>query len=588
MGDIIVLDGNTANKIAAGEVVERPASVVKELVENALDAGASRIFLQIENSGRQLIKITDNGLGMSPDDALLALERHSTSKIRAIEDLDSLKTLGFRGEALPSMASVSRMDIITKPAGRLTGTRIKVQGGELLGTQEWATPDGTTVEIRDLFFNTPARKKFLKSRGVEFSHIADIITRYAIAYPEIYFKLTHDGKDIITAPPSNDLRERILNIYGKDLAKGVVEIHHHTDEMEISGLAGPPGITRATRELQSVFVNNRFIKSPLIFRAIQQGYHTLLPRGRYALAVVFIKMDPMDLDVNVHPAKVEVKFKQEKKVFDAVSLAVQNGLTGKKEMEIEGVDRQEKRRFNQESITYGVHNTGQTRNGQKIRETSAAYDNKISGITETPPILKPEGHSWPDFSELKPLGQIKNSFIIAEGPEGVIIIDQHAAHERVLFEKFSEKLLMEEMKKQKLLSPSVLEFTPKEKSILSENVGFLGELGFQIEDFGGNSVIVKSLPVVLNNLQGKEQIAEIVREILDATRITNREKKREEIIFSIACHNAIKAGDFMMAGEMETLFHQLNGTKNPGTCPHGRPTFIRMDMGELRKRFLRS
>jgi len=567
---IRVLDPDTVEKIAAGEVVERPASVVKELVENSIDAGADRIEVEIAGGGVELIRVRDNGCGMSREDAELAFQRHATSKIGHIDDLERVTTLGFRGEALPSIAAVSRVEMKTRPRGEISGTAIVIEGGEVKKVEEAGCPEGTAVAVRNLFYNTPARRKFLKSHLTETTHCIDVVTRFALAYPGISFRLTRDGREALNLPATRDPRERIMGLYGPEVARDMVPLESGGD-FAIMGSISRPSTTRSSRDFMSVYVNRRYVKSPLVARAIAEGYRTLLPRGRYPIAVINIDIDPSRIDVNVHPAKVEVKFKDEKAVYWAVADAIRDALKGTRL-----APRIAPKEPRMTKPTFLVPPPAEV---SGVKERPAAYAGKArkEKPTKTPP-KPPE-----PLPDLRPIGQVHDSYIIAEHDEGLVIIDQHAAHERIRFEAILEK--REGARSQELLSPFVFDASPKEAAVLEGNLSLLAEMGFSVEPMGGRSFAVKALPVVFGRIEDHKTVRDIISELGALGEVKTLEERREKLAAIMACRSAVKAGDALLPDSMERLIEALGRTKNPHTCPHGRPTIIEMELSELERRF---
>ncbi|MBN2058202.1 MAG: DNA mismatch repair endonuclease MutL [Candidatus Saganbacteria bacterium] len=562
---INILPEDLINKIAAGEVIERPASVVKELIENAIDAKASRIKVEIQQAGRKLIRVSDNGAGMSKADLQLAVERHATSKLSDLNDLFNIKSLGFRGEALPSIASVSIMELISRESSSSSGTELRLEGGKRIDLEDFGSPTGTSVTVKDLFFNTPARKKFLKSPATEMGHIGDIVAKYALARPEIAFELVSDGKPLLSSPGSGKLADAVIAIYGIDLLKNLIESEQTFKNIKVAGLISRPTLTRLDRSYETFFVNGRYVKNFLLNKALEQAYRTLIPNNRFPAAVIFLEIDPKHIDVNVHPTKKEIKFSRTQEVMDAV------------------------REFGRTALSKVVE-------APLPPATEDSWTPPAEGRWQAAmaDALFPEGLSTEEIKHfeadrslpIQPVYQHNNTYIICKDGPDLVLIDQHAAHERVLYDQLSEK--SGEPGSQPLLSPETLEFTATEFSTLQENIAYLQELGFDAEEFGNNSFRIRSFPSTLSNRPAKELLLDIAVELQQLGKSAQLEAKQENIRKLIACHSAIKAGDKLSFAEMHQLIAQLLKTENPLTCPHGRPTMIRLTLAEFEKRFKRS
>jgi|Deesub1362B_J571_1020462.scaffolds.fasta_scaffold01701_9 DNA mismatch repair protein MutL len=565
MPRIRVLSESIASKIAAGEVVERPASVVKELVENSLDASATRISVEIRDGGKSYIRVSDDGIGMSSEDARLAFERHATSKISSFEDLYAVRSLGFRGEALPSIASVAKVTLETRERDSLEGTRIVVEGGKVLSLEPKGCAPGTSVVVEKLFFNTPARRKFLKSSAAEGNAVVATLTRYLLAFPEVHFEFFREGKRSIVAPRGS-MRERLALLYGKDVAKQLLDVKLEREGYRIYGFVSSPSLSRASRAEQYLFVNRRYVKSRLLSLALDEAYHTLLPKQRHPLAFIFLELPPERVDVNVHPAKIEVKFKEEEKLRAFLVEALREAL----------LSRTEGKEARPHQLSLEVERAPAR---SVVKEAKPEYAPK--------PEQKERSYSL-FFRQLKPLAQLHNTYILAESSEGLVLIDQHAAHERVLFEKFKAQLKQKKLEKQRLVSPAIIELSPREAAILEENLELISELGFEIENFGERSYLVKAVPLFLGRAVKKEEIYEIVHSLIEAGSLKNSERRREEMIYRVACKNAVKAGDYLSKDEMHALLAHLSRTSQPATCPHGRPTAVTFDLREIERRFKRS
>ncbi|MEK7813456.1 MAG: DNA mismatch repair endonuclease MutL [Candidatus Desantisbacteria bacterium] len=610
MNRIQVLPEHIANKIAAGEVVQRPASVVKELVENSIDAESTRITIEIEGGGSNLILIADNGYGMSKEDVKLAFERHATSKITSVDDLDSINSFGFRGEALPSISAVSQVEIVTCARDAVSGTLLKIDGGIVKDIQDVGAPAGTTIKIRNLFFNTPARRKFLKTTTTEMGHINHIVSRIAMSHPHIAFKLTHNGSELINVQQHDSLLERVSSFFGQEMANDILPVHLLTDSetaplsLEITGFILPPSHTKPNRDMQSLFVNNRYIVNKTISHAIYTGYHTLIPNDRYPIVVLFLKIDPKDVDVNVHPTKSEVRFHQEREIHQLIVKAVREtfinaNLMPKITLDMpmpvpEGGERGENR---EERIRGALH--GYFKSGPEAdRRQWAGYNTAGTDPRVCPDKIDSQQERqhvpWTNYHkdsttgylyDLYPIGQVHNTYIIAWGNDGLCIIDQHAAHERVLYEK-----LMDQDRKilsQTMLFPIQLELDYKESAIMLEALHVLDELGFKIEEFGQNTFIIRAVPVGMEKDDPKKIVLEIIHDISNTGKSMTNSELRETMLVSMSCKSAVKAGQTLSVEEMNSLIQQLMKTQQMHTCPHGRPTMIRLGTDEIEKRFLR-
>ena len=589
MSSIIkILPDNLINKIAAGEVVERPASVVKELVENSLDAGASEIYVDIEQAGKRLIRIIDNGDGMARDDAATAFERHATSKIASESDLESIRTMGFRGEALSSIASVSHVRMLTAQAGLSLGTLIELDGGVVKNVSDAAAPPGTSIEVKHLFYNTPARLKFLKSLGTEFSHIISAVSHQAMAHPAIRFRLTHNKKAVLDLPASSGTKERAFQIYGNEVSENLMEFSANRDSVRLSGLLAKPSYTRSDRTYQDFYINGRYIKNPSLSHALYDAYRDLLMRDRHPVAFIFIELDPSLVDVNVHPAKAEVRFRNQSQIHDLVRDVIREALRG-------------------------VSGSSSQPGADRVREAVADYLKSAEREIPPHPTLSPEGRGesgypllsgtstevrggptspFPRFpvspaQELYPLAQVHDSFIIAQSNDGMALIDQHAAHERVLFEKLQDQYAVGKVPFQMLLIPVQMELGPAEKELLSEYLPELSKLGFVVEAFGGNTFVIKAVPALMTGGDYKKLLMDIFDELKVHGKSVQMDKLRDEVFSVMACHPAIKVHRKLDIREMERLIADLFSCRMPHSCPHGRPTVVRFSMDEIKKMFKR-
>lgn len=561
---IKILDQLLINKIAAGEVIERPASVVKELIENSIDAQATKIFIDLEDSGLKRIKIKDNGTGMSKQDAILCTERHATSKIKEDNDLTQIRTLGFRGEALAAISAVSRFTLITKKKDE-EAIQLKLENKNI-DEQPVAAEDGTTIIVDDLFFNTPARKNFLKSPSTELKNIVEIIQNYALINPNIFFKLTHNNKEILSTP-KNDLISNIIDIYGTEIAKNMLPISYN-NYLKIEGYISKPSITRADKEHQIFFINNRNIKDQTISRAIQDSYGTLLFSHRYPYAILNITINSEDVDVNVHPTKREVRFEKPGLIYEEVFNAIKQTLSKQELVPEEHI---------QQSVLLEQTNSIQKQTTNKTLSQNF-YQNTLQQETQ-----KVESNDY--LPDLHILGQIHNLYIIAEDPEGLKIIDFHAAHERVLFEKFSNELKDKAIKVQNLLKPITLELSPSQSISMKDNLHFFYQFGFQIEEFGNNTFLVRTIPFIFDK-EEKDILNDLLDE-LDNLTTKSVQNKIDQTLKYMACRGAVKQGDRVETQQLYKIITQLYKCETPFTCPHGRPTMFTITKHELEKKFKR-
>lgn len=561
MNRIRLLPEHVANQIAAGEVVERPASVVKELVENALDGAARRITVAVKNGGRAAIRVTDDGFGMSRDDALLALERHATSKISKAEDLATVRSLGFRGEAIPSIAAVSRFTLTTRERGALGGTQIEIAGGKITGVQDIGTAEGTTVEVRNLFFNLPARRKFLRSVPTETAHIEHIVTLCALAHAGVAFRLLVDEREVFNLAPTPQLPARLRELYGAQLSNELVALDLSRGDIRVIGFIGKPGISRADRRQQHVFVNDRPVESRGINFALLEGYHTALMKGQYPITFVFVDIDPTLVDVNIHPAKREVRFRDEFAVRQCVIDAVRAAL------EVKG----------ETPRPVAAHGAPPLMLRGEGAVAPATQTTMLSAPTQA--VQTEADGAW------RILGVVGQLYVLAESPEGLVLIDQHAAHERVLFERMLRELQSDSAPSQKLLMPVTLEIEPRDAVFVQANLKVLHRLGIGISEFGDKTFLVDSLPPYFK----LENVQQTFRKIVDELRQTGEQiharRLGEDKIATTVCRHAVKAHDPLRGEELRALLEQLHRCELPYTCPHGRPTMIQMSYAELEKKF---
>ncbi|MBA7686631.1 DNA mismatch repair protein MutL [subsurface metagenome] len=569
---IKLLDPKVVSQIAAGEVVERPASVVKELVENSLDAISSQISIEARGGGVGLIRVTDNGAGIPSGEVELAFNRYATSKIGNLEDLTSISSLGFRGEALPSIATVAEVDIVTCATGETAGNYLSLRDGTIVNRGSQGRSQGTTVTVRNLFRKVPARLKFLKSPSTENSHIANVVSQYALAFSEVKFALFIDGRAALRTPGSGQLIDTVTQVYGLEVAQNMLEVGGGdrewesgvaTSSLSVTGMVGSPTISRSNRSYLSLFVNRRWISSRLLAWAVEEAYHGLLMQGKHPVAIINISLPPEEVDVNIHPTKTEVKFQNEHTVFGAVQKAVRRAL-----IELAPVPKIE-----EVATAYGAPSGMR----QALQTSPVGGDGPITSpaVPRTPAVSLPV---------LRILGQLLSSYIVAEGPDGLYLIDQHAAHEHILFEKIENQRLRQEIEVQGLLEPVTFEVNPKQEEVLKSHSEDLAEFGFSIEPFGDRTYLVRAVPALLY----QKDWAGMVRELLDSLSGGDKRDWQEEIAISMACHSAVRAGQALTDDEMRELTRQLEQAALPHTCPHGRPTMIRLSSTQLRKEFGRS
>jgi DNA mismatch repair protein MutL len=686
MSKIRVLPDHISNLIAAGEVVERPASVAKELIENAIDAGATRVIVDIEGGGRRLLKITDDGEGMSRDDAVLAFERHATSKISRAEDLNGIGTLGFRGEALASIASVARVELVTRTEDIAAGTRVVIEGGRMRDVKDAAHPRGTTMTVRDLFFNTPARRKFLRSEATESYHLTNLVTHYALAHPEISFTLTNNGRETIRVAPAKDLRERAYQIFGSQFLESLLEVNSVSvpgagsiDSMSpsdpfatapgtdtriarVSGFVSAPRERRTSRDAQFLFVNGRFVRDRLIGRALSEGYRSILPHGVYPVALLFIDVPLEEVDVNVHPAKTEVRFRRAAAVADSVREAVRTALASagfapapetrtSAEFRADEVGPDDENKITladvaevetpspiepktpafalrpepqQERIGFGFATAlkrepfADPADSKLVSEPRAIATGSIetlqsppTDISERPrnqqaldPVATARGSDrLPPLDSaqkfvreiasdsispnIRPLGQLEESFIIATDEDGLLLIDQHVAHERVLFDKYRALETSRQSESQRMLIPETFDLTPAQAAAFDGIAAELEGYGFELMRLSGRTVAIKATPADLPASEARNVLSEVLDSVDAEKRGKSREVLRDEIAASLACHSAIKVNMPLAPEKMRWLIDRLLLTSSPTTCPHGRPVILRLTTQDILKGFHR-
>ncbi len=577
---IHVLPEDVASQIAAGEVVERPASVVKELVENSIDAGARDIQVETRQGGKQFIRVSDDGSGIPAAEVELAFRRHSTSKLRTAEDLTRITTLGFRGEALASIAAVSRVTFVTRAAGEPVGALLRLEGGRVVTRQESGRPAGTAITVEDLFFNVPARRKFLRSDQTERGHIDGWLTRYALAYPHLRFTLSHDGRLVFQSPGNGRLRDVLVAVYGLEVGAALLDIVDEADSViRVTGFASPPSMHRANRGYITLFVNGRWVQDARLTYAVIQAYHTLLPTGRYPLAVVMVQVPPEDVDVNVHPAKAEVRFRDSDGVFRAVQKTLRRTLLERSPVPIA-------------AHTPAAWLASPAHGREERLERLAALQPRPASeqlrFEERPAMAAPAESALTSSEErlppLRVVGQLGATYIVAEGPTGMYLIDQHAAHERVLFERLLAERERAAVATQALLEPLPVELGPEAATLLEEQSEALESLGFRVEPFGGTTFLVRALPTIVAQ-ESPRAVLEDVAVALAMGDAPLGDTVEEAVARQVCKRAAVKAGQVLAQAEMEELVRALERCASPRTCPHGRPTMIHLSVEQLAKEF---
>ena len=627
MSKIRVLADHVANQIAAGEVVERPASVAKELIENSIDAGASRITIEIEAGGRRLLKVSDDGEGMVRDDAVLAFERHATSKIRETDDLAAIATLGFRGEALASIASVAKIELLTCTEDAKAATRVTIDGGRMRDVKDAAHPRGTTIAVRDLFFNIPARRKFLRSEATETYHLTNLVTHYALAHPEISFTFVNNGREVVRAAPAQDLRERAYQIFGEEFLENLLEVNGgEAPVARVTGYVSAPRDRRTSRDSQYLFVNRRFVRDRMIGRALSEGYRSILPHGVYPAALLFFETPLEEVDVNVHPAKTEVRFRRQAAVADAVREAVRAALANASYVPppepepisfvapqvpevsepiatataaVSSVSPQPRIEFvppppplPRAPMSVPVEPSGEeiARDLEEMIRANPAPRSVTS--VPLPPLNSAEKFAREVTPEslstnIRPLGQLEESFIIATDDEGLLLIDQHVAHERILFDKYRALEAERRSESQQLLVPETFELTPAQAAVFDDLAPELENYGFELMRLSGRTVAIKAIPADLPSGEARNMLAELLETVDAEKKSSARDTMRDEIAASLACHAAIKVNMPLAPEKMRWLIDRLLQTSSPTTCPHGRPVILRLRTRDILKGFHR-
>jgi DNA mismatch repair protein MutL len=657
MSKIRVLPDSLANKIAAGEVVERPASIVKELIENSIDAGARQIDVAVESGGRRLIRVGDDGEGLSRDDAILAFERHATSKITNADDLEAITTLGFRGEALASIAAVAKVRLRTQTADEIVGTEVEISGGRMLNVRDIAFARGAEFEIRDLFFNVPARRKFLKSEATESFHITSLVTHYALANPQLSFTLTNNRRESLRATPAADLRERAYQLFGGEFIGDLIEVFSESGEMRVRGFVSSPSSTRTTREGQYFFINGRYVRDKIISKALMEAYRAMIPAGVYPSAMLFVELPPREVDVNVHPAKTEVRFVRATIVHDLIRDAVRASIGSTKaaatpfvekrfepaiskpaarshppdifEERPQPLSREELRSAfrlpipppQQQKIDLSFEPKPEIEDfpaaaavneaadqsseagqqpveleiapAESATESPLRYGNRLGclgarGPDSTTSQLKPAQNLTLVADEVNAIGQLHNSFIIAADRAGLLLIDQHVAHERILFEQHWRALRGKRVESQRLLIPETLDLTPAQAAAFDQLLAELEENGFELGRLSGRTVAIKAVPAMLAAGAAQSLLVELLDAIEEDRKGLSLDELRAEIAASLACRAAIKINMTLAEEKMRWLIDELLKMENPATCPHGRPIILRITAREIERGFQRT
>lgn len=638
MPKIKILSVDVANKIAAGEVVERPASVVKELIENAIDAESTSIRVEIRAGGKRLIRVSDNGIGMEREDALLALERHATSKVSNIEDLENINTFGFRGEALASVASVSQFELLTRTAEAVQGTKITVEGGVFRSVEESGCSPGTHISINNLFHNVPARLKFLKTETTELNHITKQVTWAALAHPKIHFVLTHNGRSILDVRACDSNLERARLVYGKEFADNLIEFNEELPDFKLSGMLGKPDFTKPNREYQLFFMNQRPIRSSMIGAALKEALGVTIQKDRYAVALLFMTLEPNSVDVNVHPAKIEVRFRNERTIFSGIVRMIRTVINKEKfipkiETSVETTHEKtqtEVKTQNEDVFTENVPSDMTRRTIAAQPTTRPTFpSNRTAERTDTPPeearptekieseptdieskidedskpkpnvsrtVVQPPQQSIPegtvlkllDFENVELKANLFKTYIVAEGDDKIYFIDQHVAAERVMYERFVNQLKSDGIPVQGLLLPVTVEANPQQIATFKVHGDIFEKLGFELEEFGGNTILIRAMPAPLPTRSAAQTITDILDKLPEQPHAeVELPKAIDDALITLACRAAVKAGDTLDTKEMINLVRELSEAKSPFNCPHSRPIIIEMGRDELERRFHR-
>ena len=596
---IKILNKNVADKIAAGEVVDRPVSIVKELVENSIDSGASSITVEIREGGKSYIRVTDNGCGIDAEEVETAFLRHATSKITAVKDLDAIRTLGFRGEALASISAVSRVEMITKTKDARAGRRIIVEASKIIDNSSAGCPDGTTITVKDLFFNVPARLKFMKTDATESRQIADLMSRVALAYPDIKFRFLNGGKLVFNTTGNNNILENIINIYGQDIGKELVKVERSEKGNHVVGFVSNPGFSTASRIRQIFCVNGRVVSSPVIERALDKAYKERLFQGRFPAAFLFIAVPAETLDVNIHPTKKEIRFDDESVVEDFITDSVKEALTYKEAIpKIKGGNLKQENKANRplsRPVTLSAE-PEETKpvvpEAKPIKEEQYDIKSLLSTIREeavAPVVREEEFHAQPskpfDFDDLTIIGSLFDTYILAFAGDSFFMLDQHAAHERIFYEKLKGQYESKEKASQQLMIP--LNFNVSADVVMTEDkwLPVIENMGYNAEFFGNNTYLVREIPAFMEMREAEDFLNDLFNQFSDRPDMQNQAVLDKIIMRS--CKSAVKGGDKLTASEIDSLIEQLKRCDNPFSCPHGRPTFVKMTKYEIEKMFKR-
>lgn len=592
LSQIKILPESVINKIAAGEVIDRPASIVKELIENAIDARASRIDTYLEDGGRKLIRVSDDGVGMDAEDLALAFQSHATSKLQNADDLFAVHTLGFRGEALPSIGAVSHAGIISRVKGAMNGAEIKIDGGVLGKVKERGAPEGTQVEVRELFFNTPVRKKFLKSIPTEMAYISEVLTKFSLSYPVIHFTLMHNNRTVFNLPTVQDTAERIATFFGEEMRKHLIPIFLREEMFTLSGYIAPPFFDKSNARMQFIFLNGRYIKDSAIFRAINEAYHGKLMHKRYPIVFLFLQIEPSEVDVNVHPTKIEVRFRNTSAIYNYVLSALKEGLnksttkTISVPSPIPRLERESARGEEFDLIKKSLWERFSP--GKADGENAGMYNdirvNKKTEVEENEKVFPAEVRN----KSRRTCFQIHNAFIIEETEGGLNIIDQHALHEIILYHEIERNLQASQSLSQRLLIPEMIELSPKDFFSIISLKEYLGTLGLEVEEFGQHTIVIRAFPQILKHLNAKEFVENLLAELGAEDSLKGKDKILNRLINIMACKGAVKAGQRLEPQEIEELLEKkksINAYTN--NCPHGRPTTLYFSLDDLQKQFKR-
>jgi DNA mismatch repair protein MutL len=579
MSVIRILHEKVASQIAAGEVIERPASIVRELIDNSIDAGAEKIFVTVANGGKNLIRVTDDGLGMHRDDLLLCLERHATSKIRSVSDLFSIQTLGFRGEALPSISAVSRMEILSRRSEELIGHRLKVTGGKINSLEETGAPPGTTVEVRDLFFNTPARKKFLRTSGTEANHIIDTFVRIALPFVSVHFRLDEGDRTLLNLPASLNEINRLSALFGREVAGSMIEGGFEEGNFKIRCRLASYEASRSRGDRIFIYVNKRNVRDRLLTHAVMEGYGQRLMKGRYPQVVLFMDMDPSLVDVNVHPTKQEVRFREGRWVHDKIRSVVDKAVGERVYHSIGTRVAVETEPTEPRPSLFSMGEPAQEYRREQSSDDIRPYEERKGISPDHPPVRLFGDH-------LEIIGQLRHTYLLCQTEDGFVMVDQHAAHERVLYEKLRRTTENSPMETQSFLIPPSLELPPKEARILSRHLDQLKKIGIEIEPFGGGTFLIRSVPSAMVRANWMDFLKEI-SPILERNPDFSTQEALDAMVSVMACHGAIRAGARLSLDEMRQLLRDLNRSELPSHCPHGRPIFKKFTFYEIEKMFKR-